>query len=75
MDSSAFIRSVGEKKRVVELSCVKEDLTEASLIDLQLAKYPASVWPAVNTVRQDQASTCMCLIVVQFLSTGFILVQ
>lgn len=73
MGSSAFIRSVEEKYRVVELSVLREDMTEASLSDPLLAKYPASFWPAVHTVRQDQASPCVCLTVVQFLPTGHIL--
>ena len=48
-------------------------MTEASLSDPLLAKYPGSFWPAVHTVRQDQASPCVCLSVVQFLPTGHIL--
>jgi len=71
--SSTFVRSLEEKYRVVELSVVREDMTEASLSDPLLAKYPGSFWPAVHTVRQDQASPCVCLTVVQFLPTGHIL--
>ena len=58
---------------VVELSEVREDMTEASLSDPLLANYPGSFWPAVHTVRQDQASPCVCLTVVKFLTTGHIL--
>ena len=48
-------------------------MTEASLSDPLLAKYPGSFWPAVYTVRQNQASPCVCLSMVQFLPTGHIL--
>ena len=71
--SSAFVRSVEEKYRVVELSVVREDMAEVSLSDPLLANYLASFWPAVHNVRQDQASPCVCLIVVKFLTTGHIL--
>ena len=56
--SSAFVRSLVEENRVVELSVVRGDMTEASLSDPLLAKYPGSFWPAVHTMRQNQASPC-----------------
>ena len=71
--SCAFVRSLVEENRVVELSLVRGDMTEASLSDPLLAKYPGSFWPAMHTVRQDQASPCMCFTVVQFLPTVHIL--
>jgi len=71
--SSVFVRSMEEKYRVVEVSVVREDLTEASLHVPILKKYAESFWPAVHTVRQDQGSPCMCLTVVQFLPTGHLL--
>jgi hypothetical protein len=71
--SSAFVRSLVEENRVVELSVVRGDMTEASLSDPLLAKYPGIFWPVMHTVRQDQTSPCMCFTVVQFLPTVHIL--
>jgi len=71
--SSVFVRSMEEKFRVVEVSLMREDLTETSLHVPLLSKYSDSFWPAVHTVRKDQGSPCMCLTVVQFLPTGHLL--
>jgi len=71
--SSVLVRSLEEKYRVVDVSVVKEDMTEASLHTPILNKYPECFWPAVHTVRQDQAKPCVCLTVVQFLPTGHLL--
>jgi len=71
--SSVFVRSMEEKFRVVEVSLMREDLTETSLHVPLLSKYSESFWPAVHTVRKDQGSPCMCLTVVQFLPTGHLL--
>ena len=71
--SSVFVRSMEEKFRVVEVSLMREDLSETSLHVPLLSKYSECFWPAVHTVRKDQGSPCMCLTVVQFLPTGHLL--
>jgi len=68
-----IVRYMEEKYRVVEASILNSDMSETSLSEDILSKYPSFFWPFTETIRQNGHTECVCLTVIRFLPSGHML--